>query len=59
MRRLLLIATLCVMALATPLTMAAASAGKTAMCHNSHTINVSVNAVAAHLAHGDTLGACV
>jgi hypothetical protein len=43
-----------------------ASAGKALVCHRthskkrpSHTINVSVNAVSAHLAHGDTLGACV
>jgi hypothetical protein len=43
----------------------AASQGKVDICHippgnpaNAHTINVSVNAVPAHLAHGDTLGAC-
>jgi hypothetical protein len=43
----------------------AASQGKVDVCHippgnpaNAHTINVSVNAVPAHLAHGDTLGAC-
>ena len=43
----------------------AASPGKTKICHippgnpdNAHTINVSVRAVPAHLAHGDTLGEC-
>lgn len=43
----------------------AASQGKVDICHippgnpaNAHTINVSVNAVPAHLAHGDSLGAC-
>jgi len=42
-----------------------ASPGKVDICHippgnpaNAHTINVSVNAVPAHLAHGDFLGAC-
>ena len=41
------------------------SQGKVDICHippgnpdNAHTINVSVNAVPAHLAHGDFLGAC-
>lgn len=41
------------------------SQGKVDVCHippgnpaNAHTINVSVNAVPAHLAHGDFLGAC-
>jgi uncharacterized membrane protein len=41
------------------------SAGKVDVCHippgnpaNAHVINVSVNAVPAHLAHGDTLGEC-
>jgi hypothetical protein len=41
------------------------SQGKVDVCHippgnpeNAHTINVSVNAVPAHLAHGDTLGEC-
>jgi hypothetical protein len=39
--------------------------GKVDICHippgnpaNAHTINVSENAVPAHLAHGDTLGPC-
>jgi hypothetical protein len=43
----------------------AASQGKVDICHippgnpaNAHTINVSVNAVPAHLAHGDYLGEC-
>ncbi len=41
------------------------SQGKVDICHippgnpaNAHTINVSVNAVPAHLAHGDYLGEC-
>lgn len=41
------------------------SDGKVDICHippgnpdNAHTINVSVHAVPAHLAHGDTLGEC-
>jgi len=32
--------------------------GKVLMCHNGHTIFVSVNAVPAHLRHGDTPGPC-
>jgi hypothetical protein len=39
--------------------------GKVDVCHippgnpgNAHTINISESAVAAHLAHGDTLGPC-
>ncbi len=43
----------------------AASDGKVDICHippgnpgNAHIINVSVNAVPAHLAHGDLLGSC-
>lgn len=42
-----------------------AMAAKVNVCHvppgnpgNAHTISVAENAVAAHLAHGDTLGAC-
>lgn len=42
-----------------------AKLGKVDICHippgnpaNAHTINVSENAVPAHLAHGDTLGPC-
>ena len=41
------------------------SQGKVDICHippgnpaNAHTINVSVNAVPAHLDHGDTVGPC-
>ena len=41
------------------------SPGKVDICHippgnpdNAHTINVSVNAIPAHLAHGDYLGDC-
>jgi hypothetical protein len=32
--------------------------GKVTLCHNGHEINVSKKAVPAHLAHGDTIGAC-
>ena len=35
----------------------AAPLGKISICHNGHTINVSLNALPAHIAHGDT-GAC-
>jgi hypothetical protein len=31
---------------------------KVKLCHKGHTIEVDEHAVAAHLAHGDTLGAC-
>lgn len=41
------------------------SQGKVDICHippgnpaNAHVINVSVNAIPAHLAHGDNLGEC-
>jgi len=41
------------------------SPGKVDICHippgnpeNAHTINVSVRAIPAHLAHGDTIGEC-
>ena len=34
------------------------NAFKVAICHNGRTICVSKNAVSAHLAHGDVLGAC-
>jgi hypothetical protein len=43
----------------------AESQGKVDICHippgnpdNAHVINVSVNAIPAHLAHGDHLGSC-
>ena len=32
--------------------------GKVTICHNGNTIEVNADAVADHLAHGDTLGAC-
>jgi hypothetical protein len=32
--------------------------GKVDICHNGHVINIAQAAVAAHLAHGDTEGAC-
>jgi hypothetical protein len=39
--------------------------GKIALCHvppgnlgNAHTISISPNALGAHLAHGDSIGAC-
>jgi len=35
-----------------------AAADKATICHKGNTINVSENALAAHMAHGDTMGAC-
>ena len=32
---------------------------KVPICHKGHTVNVSVNAVDAHLAHGDCIGNCM
>ena len=55
-----------VLAICSATAASAVRAGKVDVCHippgnpaNAHTINVSENAVKAHLAHGDTLGACV
>jgi hypothetical protein len=31
---------------------------KVLICHNGHDINVSINALQAHLAHGDQVGSC-
>jgi len=31
---------------------------KVLICHNGHDINVSINALQAHLAHGDQIGSC-
>jgi hypothetical protein len=31
---------------------------KVTLCHNGHEITVSRNALPAHLAHGDNVGAC-
>lgn len=31
---------------------------KVPVCHNGNTIEVSINALGAHLAHGDTIGVC-
>ena len=31
---------------------------KVTLCHNGHSINVSMNAQDAHVAHGDTIGPC-
>jgi len=37
---------------------APSKAEKITLCHKGKTIKVDESAVAAHLAHGDTLGAC-
>lgn len=34
------------------------TASKVVICHNNHTICVSVNAAKAHLSHGDSIGEC-
>jgi len=40
-------------------TIAASGVGKVTICHKGHvTITISANALDAHLAHGDTIGAC-
>lgn len=36
----------------------AASMDKVTVCHKGKTIHVDESAVAAHMAHGDTMGAC-
>jgi hypothetical protein len=36
----------------------ATPSGKVTICHEGSNISVSENAVPAHLAHGDTVGAC-
>lgn len=43
---------------ATTLNFAADGGDKVEICHNGNTIEVSVNALDAHLAHGDTRGYC-
>jgi hypothetical protein len=37
---------------------ASGSNEKVLICHNGHDINVSTNALQAHLAHGDQVGSC-
>ena len=65
MKRKLAFSILLVMLALGAATAFAASPGKVDICHippgnpdNAHTINVSVRAIPAHLAHGDTLGEC-
>ncbi len=41
-----------------PSSSAAQYGSKVTLCHKGHTISVDSNAVSAHLAAGDTLGAC-
>jgi hypothetical protein len=64
-RKLALAVLLVVLAVFGVAVVSADSQGKVDICHippgnpaNAHTINVSVNAIPAHLAHGDTLGEC-
>jgi hypothetical protein len=59
------LATLAVVAISGATMGYAASQGKVDICHippgnpeNAHTINVSVNAIQAHLDHGDFIGSC-
>jgi hypothetical protein len=37
----------------------AAAGEKVVICHNGHSIEASINALPAHLAHGDQVGDCV
>lgn len=53
--RVLLILSVMLTVLVVP---ASAKADKVDVCHKGKTISVSVNAEAAHLAHGDSEGAC-
>ncbi|MFL6260771.1 MAG: hypothetical protein ACJ76Y_13745 [Thermoanaerobaculia bacterium] len=64
-RKLTLAVLLAVLAVLGVAVVSADSQGKVDICHippgnpdNAHTINVSVNAIPAHLAHGDRLGDC-
>ena len=60
MRKIVLVAVLALSAVISSASVAlAASPGKAWVCHNGHTISVSVRAVPAHVAHGDAVGACV
>ena len=64
-RHMVLVKLVVMLALCGSAALHAASQGKVDICHippgnpaNAHTINVSVNAIPAHLAHGDKEGAC-
>jgi len=64
-RKLALAVLLAVLAILSVAVVSADSPGKVDICHippgnpaNAHVINVSVRAIPAHLAHGDTLGQC-
>ncbi len=57
--RILMIAAIVGVAMLMVQTMPAGAEGKVTLCHKGRkTITVSAAAVPAHLAHGDTLGAC-
>lgn len=65
-RILMIAAIIGVAMLMVPTMPASAKQVKVTICHvppgnpaNAHTITVAAPAVAAHLAHGDTLGACM
>lgn len=58
MKRIALVALMVLSAIAAPFAMSAAELDKADVCHKGKVINVSGNAVAAHLAHGDTAGVC-
>ncbi len=58
MKRILMLISLAALLLAIPVSNMMAKAEKQDICHKGNTINVAMSAVQAHVAHGDTIGAC-
>ncbi|MGZ4020066.1 MAG: Kazal-type serine protease inhibitor domain-containing protein, partial [Flavisolibacter sp.] len=56
---LCLAVTVCLVVMLLSAGLSMAGQKKVTICHKGHTITVGAPAVAAHLAHGDTLGPCV
>lgn len=59
MKKIGLLATIAVLAIMGQIKSVDAGGEKVTICHKGHTISVSENAVAAHLAHGDMIGVCI